>query len=181
MNFKYESNNLILRVLNSEDAPEVLSFLNKNKSEFERYEAIKPENYYTLTYQRNNLKGEFASFKQLRYIRFYVFKKGNDNQIIGTISFSNILPYPYSSASIGYKFDKDFLHHGYATEAVACAILAIFRDLDIHRVEAFVMPENTSSIRLLERVGFENEGICRKSISICGKFEDHFRYALINN
>ena len=181
MNFIYESQRLNLKILSSDKAEDVLNFLYKNRHTFEPYEAYKPDNYYTLAYQRDNLRCEFNSFKQLKYIRFFVFKKGNDNDIIGTISFSNILSHPFSSAFIGYKFDKDFLHFGYATEAVACAILAVFRDLDLHRIEAYVMPKNLSSIKLLERIGFENEGLCKKNICICGKYEDHLRYALVKN
>lgn len=180
MNFTYESPRLIMKVLNSDNASDVLSFLIKNKDEFERYEAKKTTNYYTLSYQKNNLKAELSAFRQLKYIRFYVFKKGNEDQIIGTISFSNILPYPYLSASIGYKFDSDFRHLGYASESIMYAISVVFNELKLHRIEAFVMPQNSSSINLLEKIGFHNEGLCKKSISICGKFEDHLRYAIIN-
>ncbi|MBQ3543775.1 MAG: GNAT family N-acetyltransferase [Lachnospiraceae bacterium] len=181
MKFIYESKRLILKILTSDKAEDVLQFLYRNRYRFEPYEAEKPNSYYTLAYQRDNLKGEFNSFKNLKYIRFFVFKKGNDNDIIGTISFSNILSYPFSCATIGYKFDKDYLHLGYATEAVACAILAVFRDLDLHRIEAYVMPNNTSSIKLLERIGFEQEGLCHQNICICGKYEDHLRFSLIKN
>ena len=181
MNFTYESKRLTLKILTPDKALDVLNFLYRNKDRFEPYEAEKPDSYYTLSYQRDNLRGEFDSFKNLKYIRFFVFKKGNDNDIIGTISFSNILSYPFSCATIGYKFDKDFLNLGYATEAVACAILAILRDLDLHRIEAYVMPNNTRSIKLLERIGFEHEGLCHKNICIRGKYEDHLRFSLIKN
>lgn len=181
MQFLYESEHLYIKILTPDYAPSVLTFLYRNREYFEQYETSKPAKYYTVKYQRDNLRAEFTSFIKQRYIRFYVFEKGNDNDIIGTISFSNFLQYPYSNAYIGYKFDQNHLHMGYATEAVCCAVNAVFHDLKLHRLEAYVMPANLSSIRLLERIGFENEGICRQFICVCGKYEDHIRYALINS
>ncbi len=181
MHFIYETQRLYLKVLTPDYAPAVLSFLYENREYFEPYETDKQDGYYTTKYQRNNLRMELQAFSKKKYIRFYVFKKGNDNDIIGTISFSNILPYPYSSASLGYKFDRHNLHMGYASEAVSCAVFSVFRDSVIHRIEAFVMPDNIPSIHLLDRIGFEYEGICKKSISICGQYKDHLRYALVKN
>lgn len=181
MNFTYETERLQLKVLTEDYAPAVLSFLLKNREIFEPYETLKQEMYYTELYQRKNLKLEYASFLELKYIRFYVFEKGNDKTIIGTISFSNILKYPYSNACIGYKFDREYQHLGYATEAVTCAAFAMFRDAGFHRLEAYVMPDNLASTKLLERIGFEYEGISREFICVRGEYKDHLRYALINN
>jgi ribosomal-protein-alanine N-acetyltransferase len=88
---------------------------------------------------------------------------------------------PFSSAMIGYKFDKNHHGYGYATEAVTCAIHNFFHDSDIHRLTAFVLPDNNKSVELLERIGFEYEGICRKSICICGEYKDHLQYSIIKD
>lgn len=181
MNFTYETERLQLKILTENYAPAVLSFLSRNRDIFEPYEALKHKMYYTEVYQQKNLKLEYTSFLELRYIRFYVFEKGNGNDIIGTVSFSNILKSPYCSACIGYKFDHRFQHMGYATEAVTCAAFAMFRDAEFHRLEAYVMPKNLPSIKLLERIGFEYEGRSRELICVQGEYRDHLRYALINN
>lgn len=181
MNFTYESERLYLKVLNEDYAPLVLNFLFKNREEFQKFEAAKSPVYYTEKYQRSNLKLAFFSFTKLNYIRFYVFKKDDANTIIGTISFSNILRYPFSSACIGYKFDSDYQGQGFASEAIACASFAMFHDGGFHRIEAYVMPNNSRSAHALERVGYEYKGLARKSICICGTYEDHQRYALISD
>lgn len=181
MNFTYETKRLKLRILTEDYSPSVLSFLAKNRDIFEPYEAKKQDKYYTEEYQKKNLRLEFSSFLELKYIRYYVFKKENEAEIIGTISFSNILNHPYCSACVGYKFDREYQHFGYATEALTCAAFAIFRDARLHRLEAYVMPENFPSIRLLERIGFEYEGTSKKSLCVQGEYKDHLRYALINN
>lgn len=181
MNFKYETERLILKILTTDYAALVLNFLYTNRDNFSPYEAAKTGNFYTVSFQRETLRLELSAFQKLQYIRYYVFKKGNDNEIIGTISFGNILNKPYSSASIGYKFDKNHLHMGYATEAVSAAVLAVLNNTSIHRINAFVIPTNTPSIHLLERIGFEYEGICREFALINGEYTDHLHYALINH
>lgn len=180
MNFTYETPRLYIKVLNENYAPAVLDFLSRNCTVFEPYEAVKPAYYYTDKFQRTNLRLEYKAFIKSKYARFYVYKKDAPNTIIGTISFSNILKFPFCSGIIGYKFDKDYHHQGYATEAISCAIHAAFRDSDIHRLTAYVLPDNNSSICLLERIGFEFEGLCRKSICICGEYKDHLQYSIID-
>ena len=180
MKFTIETDRLELRVLNNLYAADVLQFLEDNRLIFEAVESKKPSGFYTLNYQQETLRAEGQAFLQKRYMRYYVFCKNLPNRIIGTISFSNIIPFPYDSAVIGYKFDSLFHHKGYATEAVAAACHALFTDTNIHRIEAYVLPDNEPSHHLLERVGFEFEGTCRSVISIGDVYKDHYRYALIS-
>lgn len=42
------------------------------------------------------------------------------------------------------------------------------------------MPSNKSSLRVLEKLNFEHEGICEKYQKINGKWEDHILLALLN-
>lgn len=180
MNFTYETQRLYLKVLNENFAPAVLDFLYRNREIFEPYETAKPSHYYTEKFQRANLRLEYKAFLKSKYARFFVYKKDDANTIIGTISFSNILYAPFSCGIIGYKFDKQYQGHGYATEAMHCAVSAAFQDSDMHRLTAFVLPDNKRSAHLLKRIGFAYEGICRKSICICGEYKDHCQYAIID-
>ena len=50
---------------------------------------------------------------------------------------------------------------------------------NLHRIEARIMPSNISSIKLIEKLDFHNEGLAKSSIKINGKWEDHFVYAYI--
>lgn len=180
MKFVLETPRLELRVLNDLYAPEVLQFLEQNRNIFEPVEAPKPIGFYTLNYQRESLRAEGQAFLQNRYIRYYVFCKNLPDRIIGTVSFSSMIPFPYDSAVVGYKFDPAFQHKGYATEAITCACHALFSESNVHRIEAYVLPDNIPSQNLLERIGFEFEGISRSVINIHGSYKDHQRYALIS-
>jgi [ribosomal protein S5]-alanine N-acetyltransferase len=64
-------------------------------------------------------------------------------------------------------------------EAINLLIPYAFETLRLHRLEAACIPENTRSIRLLEKAGFRREGLLRSYLRINDRWQDHFLYALI--
>jgi ribosomal-protein-alanine N-acetyltransferase len=66
------------------------------------------------------------------------------------------------------------------TEALERAISFAFEDMRLHRIEANIMPKNARSIRVVEKLGFVNEGLSRKYLKIAGSWEDHIHYVLLN-
>lgn len=179
MYLEYETERLLLKVLRADDAKDVLQFYLDNQNLFEKYEPDRPENFYTISHQKAILLYEYNTTIKLTAVRFYVYRKEQPNQIIGTVGFRNMTRSIFQSCEVGYKFDEKYQRHGYASEALQMGISIMFEDQKLHRIEANVMPENASSVHLLESLGFLPEGICRQSILIRGKWEDHIRYSLI--
>lgn len=177
---EYETERLILRILTPDCAKSVCHFLTKNREQFECYEPCLPTNYYTPEYQQAILSSELKLALQTKNIRYYVFLKENPQKIIGTVALHNIATTNYSSCEVGYKFDADHQHMGYARESVSLAVSVAFSTLGLHRVYARVMPENTASIKLLKSLLFEEEGLERECIKIQGKWQDHLRFSLLN-
>ena len=180
MELSYQTERLILKVLTPSSLREVLEIQLRNKEQFEQYEPSRPDNFYTLSYQQSLLKCEQKLALKHSTIRFYVFKKDEPGQIIGTVCLHEVIKMPYSCCEIGYKFDYAYQHQGFAREAVAKALDIAFSELELHRVFARVMPENTASIRLLESLDFVPEGLEHQCIKIQGAWRDHLRYALIS-
>lgn len=180
MNTMYLTDRLILKILPQQYTREVLNFQLRNREIFERYEPTHPDNFYTPAHQQVILKCEYNLAMKLSTVRYYVFKKEEPKNIIGTVCLHDILRMPYCYCEIGYKFDFAFQHQGYAREAVTKALEIAFSDLGLHRVYARVMPENAPSIHLLESLHFTCEGLEHSCTQIMGKWEDHLRYALIS-
>ncbi len=180
MKFLYETNRLILKILDGSSAEDVLRFYLSNCDVFERYEAERPDNFYTVKYQRQALNYEYNMCLKQRGIRFWIYEKTDPAHVIGTVCFRNILRAIYQSGEIGYKFDQLHWHRGYAYEALCKCIMIAFQDLNLHRITANIMPGNVASIRLVERVGFEREGVARQNALICGKWQDHIVYSIIH-
>ena len=66
-------------------------------------------------------------------------------------------------------------------EAVQKGSDVIFNEMNLHRIEANIMPKNKRSIRVVEKLGFCNEGLSRNYLKICGKWEDHIHMVLLND
>ena len=180
MKILLETDRLILRVLDDNYWREVLSFLEKGRHIFELYEAEKVPMYYTEIYQKGVLSQEYAATLGNRYVRYYVSLKENQDVIIGTVSCGSISAEPFRCGTIGYKFDEDYWHKGYAKEAVSRVIDEIFNELGLHRLVANVMETNEPSIKLLENMGFRLEGLCEKNIRVNGAWQNHRLYAMLN-
>ena len=81
---------------------------------------------------------------------------------------------------IGCTLDKDYHGKGFATEVMKAVISYLFKDLGKHRITASIDPENTTSIRLVEKLGFRKEAHFKKSLLFKGKWVDDIVYGLLN-
>lgn len=79
-------------------------------------------------------------------------------------------------AEIGYTLAPRWQGHGYATEAVRAVLEHLFRARGLHRVSAECDARNLASARLLERTGFQREGLLRQHTWIKGEWTDDLRY-----
>jgi ribosomal-protein-alanine N-acetyltransferase len=61
---------------------------------------------------------------------------------------------------IGYEFAPEYWNAGYATEAARAVVNHVFSTLALDRLVAFARPENTRSVRVLEKLGFAQDGFC---------------------
>lgn len=82
------------------------------------------------------------------------------------------------SALIGYWIDQKFAGRGIVPTALAMAVDHSFHVVGLHRVEAGIQPENHASRRVMEKLGFHEEGLRRGLVHINGAWRDHLCYAL---
>jgi len=174
-----ETERLVLKILNASDAFQVLTFLSRNRELFERYEGDKCENFYTMDYIRDMLTVEYNQMIKGGSLRYYIYLKVNPDRIIGTVSLTGFRHAPYQSCNIGYKFDESFHHYGYAYEALTFLISDIVPEYRLHRITAYIAPENQASVRLIGRLGFSYEGTAREYARVHGRWMDHRQYSLI--
>ena len=181
MLFEYETDRLILRIVKPDAAAQVLDFYLRDRELFEKFEPDRVPQFYTVEHQRTILKCEYNLAFRMQNIRFYVYLKDHPDVIIGTVCFHNICGSFYSSCEVGYKFSSLFWHYGYASESLKKGIQIMFDELNLHRITAYVLPDNAPSIRLLESRGFVLEGTARSYLLLHGYWRDHLQYSLVRN
>lgn len=180
MNLVYDYDDISLRVLNEYEAERVLSFYNKNKEAFQKYETSKPANFYTLEFQQKLLAAEYQDFIHGKYIRLFLFNRNEPDKIIGTVSFSDMKRSAFFSCQIGYKIDSDYKNKGFGFKMLTYSIQILEQEWNMHRFEAYIFPDNLPSVRLIKKVGFEFEGIAKSYVYLNGNWTDHLRYVYIS-
>ena len=95
-----------------------------------------------------------------------------DGRVAGRVSLNNIVLGSLRSTFVSYWLAEDRTGRGVATRAVADVLDLAFDDLALHRVDAFVRPDNLASRRVLERNGFEEIGLARRHTHVGGRWQD---------
>lgn len=111
---------------------------------------------------------------------FLIFDR-QTRQLLGGISIGNIRHGVAESANIGYWMGERHAGKGIMVEAVKLVCRYGFSGLGLHRIEAACIPDNNRSVRVLEKAGFQREGLLRSYLRINGEWRDHLLYALIAN
>lgn len=138
------------------------------------------EDFFTPEHQRSIIQGEVRAWEEKRGYRFCICPADKPGTIIGSIGLSNVVWGAFRSAHLGYKLDKDYINRGYMTMAVELVTNYAFSELGLHRIEGNVMPRNRRSLRVLEKCGYENEGLARYYLNINGVWEDHIHMVKLN-
>ncbi|SDE49403.1 GNAT family N-acetyltransferase [Limimaricola pyoseonensis] len=100
-----------------------------------------------------------------------------DQMLLGAITLDNIRRGPAQAGTTGYWIGAPFARHGYMREAVQALVHHAFTVMDLSRIEAGCLPENTPSRRLLESCGYKYEGVAQSYLQIAGRWRNHVLYA----
>lgn len=109
-------------------------------------------------------------------IPFFIERKV-DGVLLGAITLDNIRRGPAQMATIGYWIGAAHARQGYMTEAIGAVARHAFSVLDLSRIEAACLPENSASRGVLERAGFKYEGVAQSYLQINGRWRTHVLYA----
>lgn len=100
-----------------------------------------------------------------------------DDALLGAITLDNIRRGPAQAGTTGYWIGAPFARQGYMREAIEAVVHYAFNTLDLSRIEAGCLPENTPSRRLLENCGYKYEGVAQSYLQINGRWRNHVLYA----
>ncbi|MSW32076.1 MAG: GNAT family N-acetyltransferase [Actinobacteria bacterium] len=101
-----------------------------------------------------------------------------DGEFAGEINLSSVQRGPFQSGSIGYWIDESKAGCGYTPEALVVLAQYCFDELRLHRLEIAIVPRNTASLRVVQKLDLRDEGISKGFLEIDGNWEDHIRFGL---
>ena len=101
--------------------------------------------------------------------------------LAGVFNISQIVRGPLQSAYLGYYAFAGHEGQGHMTQALQMVLRAAFGEMKLHRLEANIQPDNTRSIALVKRCGFEREGFSPRYLKIGGRWRDHERWAVVRD
>ncbi|MEA3266722.1 MAG: GNAT family N-acetyltransferase [Candidatus Fermentibacteria bacterium] len=84
-------------------------------------------------------------------------------------------------ADIGFSLLRKHQGKGYMEEALSKIVAYGFQELNLNRIQTTVVPENTASVKLLNRLGFQKEGHMKQSVFFNNSFHDELMFAVLNN
>jgi ribosomal-protein-alanine N-acetyltransferase len=118
------------------------------------------------------LRAEASAGRMLPFVITY------DGKLVGQLTVGGIAYGSMCAAHVGYWVDEAVAGRGVVPTALAMAVDHCFFTLGLHRIEVNIRPENRPSRRVMEKLGFREEGLRPRFLHIDGAWRDHVTYAL---
>lgn len=101
----------------------------------------------------------------------WMIERREDSRVLGALRF-NVIDKKWRWGQIGYELAADAWGKGLMSEAVAAAVACGHDTFCLNRIEAWTLPGNGASDRVLEKAGFSYEGTLRQKARFKGAFHD---------
>ncbi|MGW7236944.1 GNAT family N-acetyltransferase [Streptomyces sp. NPDC054804] len=119
-----------------------------------------------------HLRSEANAGRMLPFVIEY------QGRLVGQLTVAGITWGSMCSGHVGYWVDRSVAGRGVMPTAVALVVDHCFRTVGLHRIEVCIRPENRPSRRVVEKLGFREEGLRPRYLHIDGAWRDHLVFAL---
>lgn len=172
---------ITLRLIRQRDAPAWREVRRRNRDWLQPWEATLPPEASLIT----EVPATFGEMvrrmrKDARAGRALPWAIIVDGQFSGQLTVGGITYGSLRSAYIGYWIDKELAGRGIMPTAVAMACDYCLDVMRLHRIEINIRPENTASLRVVEKIGMRKEGERPKFLHIDGEWRDHVTYVVVS-
>lgn len=176
MEFEYHTTpNLLLRKY----TPEVAEYIFTHYNDSELSDFLGLDNTEALTVEKDRFKyGNTMFNKSFEY--FHLLNKDSE-KVIGWCGYHTWYKL-HQRAEIGYMLYSDnYKGKGLMSEALKFSIDYGFNNMNLHRIEAFVGPDNVPSLKLMDKFGFVKEGVLREHYKKNNKMEDSVAFSILKS
>lgn len=135
------------------------------------------EPYRTEKQSQDELDWFLKIWREGTGLRWVISLKG-ENAPIGDIGYYDYEK-KHRKAEIGYKIAREHGGKGYITEALVAVLNFIYSETEINRVQALVDPRNPASYKVIEKQGFQREGLLKDYEYERGSYVDLYMYSIL--
>jgi [ribosomal protein S5]-alanine N-acetyltransferase len=168
-----ETERLVLREITPDDAEDVFRIY--SDPQVMRYWGAAPMG--SIDEARRKIDGVARAFREHEGIRWAITHKGSD-RLIGSCGHWRLIK-QHLRSEIGYELAPEQWGQGIMPEAVGAIVRFGFERMGLHSIEAQIEPNNQGSRRVLEKLGFVQEGYFRENFYFDGTFTDTAVFSLL--
>ena len=168
-----------LVLLDASQAGLMRDYYLKNKAYLSNWEPVRDNSFYEINTWQELLNEGLQLFYTGSAIKLAVLNH-SQTHVIGVCNFTNIIRGVFQACNLGYSIDEDYQGQGYMHEVLNAAMAYVFDEVGLHRVMANYVPENHKSAAVLQRLGFEKEGLAKSYLKINGEWRVHVLTSKIN-
>jgi [ribosomal protein S5]-alanine N-acetyltransferase len=108
----------------------------------------------------------------------YLLRDRETGALLGVVNLNDVARGMLQSACLGFYVHAAHAGRGVMTAGLSQVLRRAFTVHRLHRLEANVQPGNSTSLRLVQRLGFRREGFSPRLVKIGGRWRDHERWAI---
>ncbi|GAA4216262.1 GNAT family N-acetyltransferase [Actinocatenispora rupis] len=164
------------RLIAADDAPALADLLVANHEHLARWEPRRDPGYATVDGQRAAIDDALRQYEAGTQVPHVIV---DDGRIVGRTALSSVIRGFFQSCSLSYWVAAADTGRGIGTTVARSMVRIAFDELDLHRVQAETLLDNTASQRVLERVGFTRIGVAPAFLKIAGRWQDHVLFQLV--
>ncbi len=170
---------VLLRPLNLTDFAQWREVRTRNDAWLTKWEPSRPPGSPDVINDRHAFAARCNARERERHLGtgfgFGVFV---DGEFAGEMNISSVQRGPFQNCYVGYWIDERHAGNSYTPEALVVALKFGFEDLGLHRMQIAIIPRNSASRRVVEKLDIREEGIAVRYLEINGAWEDHVRFAM---
>ena len=170
---------MFIRPVNRHDAPALSTFYSRNKEHLAPWEPAREPEFFSEKFWSDRL-AKWVEDGNSGAAAHYISVSTSKDQVHAICSLTNIIRGPFQACNIGYAVSAEMQGTGTMMALVEHVVDVAFTELGLNRVMANYLPRNMRSARLLNRLGFTEEGLARKYLLVNGVWEDHVLTSKVN-
>jgi ribosomal-protein-alanine N-acetyltransferase len=174
-----KTENLIVSLLNPDDFELLVKYQSENRIHLSQWEPSRLTKYFSGEETKKRVENDFEDFQRGSSILLVGFNK-DKSEIICLCSFSNIVHGAFQACNLGYSISEKEQGKGLMFEMLQVSMQYVFSEYKLHRIMANYIPSNNRSEKLLNKLGFQKEGLAKSYLKIAGSWQDHVLTSKLN-